>query len=70
MLPECGISTQKWTEIREKGQRQSPEIVSRFPEYNSRFPQIVSRFLENVSQFPEIVSRFLDIYDDFNDERY
>ena len=29
MLPERGISTQKWPEIREKGQRGSPKIVSR-----------------------------------------
>ena len=56
MLQECGISTQKWPEIRKKGQRRSPEIDFRFPEYISGFPEYISRFPKYSSRFPEIVS--------------
>ena len=58
MLPECGISTQKWPEIWEKGPQRSLEIVSWFPEYISQFPEYISRFPEYISQFPEYISRF------------
>ena len=72
MFSECGISTQKWPEIREKGQRWSPEIVSRcpeivswFPNYISRSSEIVSRFPQNVSWFHENISRFHKIVSPF-----
>ena len=47
------------TEIREKGQRGSPEIVSRFPKIISRFPEYISCFPE-IFLFPEIVFGFTE----------
>ena len=55
MLLECGISTQKWPEIREKGQRRSPEIVSRFPKIDPSYLNIFPAFPKMFPGFPKFI---------------
>ena len=51
MSTECGISTQKLPEIKEKGYYQSPENLTWFLE-------IVTWFCKSVTQLPKIVTQF------------
>ena len=63
MSTECGFSTQKLPEIKEKGYYQSPENLTWFLEIVTWFRKSVTWLLKIVTKFPKNVTWFQKNYD-------